>query len=133
MLAIVNSKQCELLDHPRLLAQFAGLQRRTGRSGRDSIDHRPNQRDDLASSVAGAAVGAVMSAGRKGPLAGQIHRVCESTPNGELRVLRRPTVPGRRAVSARMSGVEAGMSAVSTGTVPSRGSRARSYRPPEDF
>ena len=63
----MNSKQCELLDHPRLLAQFAGLQRRTGRSGRDSIDHRPNQRDDLASSVAGAAVGAVMSAGRKGP------------------------------------------------------------------
>ena len=29
--ALVNSKQCELLDHARLLNQFSGLQRRTGR------------------------------------------------------------------------------------------------------
>jgi hypothetical protein len=62
--ALVNSKQCELLDHPRLLAQFGGLQRRTTRSGKDSVDHRPHQRDDLANACAGALVLAVTGSGK---------------------------------------------------------------------
>lgn len=52
-LALVNSRMCELPDHARLLAQFTGLQRRVGPSGRDSVDHRPGQRDDAANAVAG--------------------------------------------------------------------------------
>lgn len=62
--ALVNSKQCELLDHPRLLAQLQGLQRRTTRSGKDSVDHRPHQRDDLANACAGALVLAVTGQGK---------------------------------------------------------------------
>lgn len=62
--ALVNSRQCELLDHARLLAQFSGLQRRTGRSGKDSVDHRPHQRDDLANACAGAMVLAVTGTGK---------------------------------------------------------------------
>lgn len=35
-LSLANSGRVELLDHGRLLSQFAGLQRRAGRSGKDS-------------------------------------------------------------------------------------------------
>jgi hypothetical protein len=49
----LNAGNVELLDHPRLVAQFAGLERRTARSGKDSIDHPPHAHDDLANAVAG--------------------------------------------------------------------------------
>ena len=54
--ALLNSGRVELLDHPRLAAQFLGLERRTARGGRDSIDHAPGAHDDLANSVAGVLV-----------------------------------------------------------------------------
>jgi hypothetical protein len=57
-LPLLNSRVCDLLDHPRLLAQLTGLERRTARSGRDSIDHAPNAFDDVANAVAGAIVAA---------------------------------------------------------------------------
>lgn len=53
---LVNSGRVELLDHPRLLAQLAGLERRTSRAGRDSIDHAPGGHDDVANAAAGALV-----------------------------------------------------------------------------
>jgi len=56
LLAQINSRVCDLLDHPRLLAQLTGLERRTSRGGRDSIDHAPNAHDDVANAVAGAIV-----------------------------------------------------------------------------
>lgn len=52
-LASLNSGRVALLDHPRLLAQLGGLERKTARSGRDSIDHAPGGHDDLANVVAG--------------------------------------------------------------------------------
>lgn len=55
-LPLINSRSCELLDHPRLLAQLVGLERRVGRSGKDSIDHAPGQHDDVINAVAGALV-----------------------------------------------------------------------------
>jgi hypothetical protein len=36
------------------VSQLVGLERRTARSGRDSIDHPPGGHDDLANCVAGA-------------------------------------------------------------------------------
>lgn len=56
LLAMVNSGQVELLDHPRLSSQLGGLERRTGRSGRDTIDHAPASHDDVANAAAGALV-----------------------------------------------------------------------------
>ncbi len=53
---MVNSGQVELLDHKVLRAQLEGLERRTARGGRDSIDHPPGGRDDVANAVAGAVV-----------------------------------------------------------------------------
>ena len=53
LLPRVNAHQVELLDVPQLVQQLGNLERRTARSGRDSIDHPPRQRDDLANAVAG--------------------------------------------------------------------------------
>lgn len=54
LLPSLNSGKVELLDMPRLAGQFTGLERRTSRAGRDSIDHAPGAHDDLANAVAGA-------------------------------------------------------------------------------
>lgn len=53
-LPLVNSGKVELLDLPKLAAQFIGLERRTARSGRDSIDHGPGGHDDICNAVAGS-------------------------------------------------------------------------------
>jgi len=57
LLPLINGRRIELLDHPRLAAQLVGLERKTARSGKDSIDHTPGGHDDLANSVAGVLVG----------------------------------------------------------------------------
>ena len=49
----LNAHGVELLDHPRLIAQLCGLERRTSRGGRDSIDHGPHGHDDLVNAVCG--------------------------------------------------------------------------------
>jgi hypothetical protein len=54
LLPILNSGRAELVDLPRLKAQLCGLERRTARGGRDSIDHAPGSHDDIANAVAGA-------------------------------------------------------------------------------
>jgi hypothetical protein len=58
LLPLLNAARIELLDVPRLHAQLLGLERRTARGGRDSIDHAPGAHDDLANAAAGALVGA---------------------------------------------------------------------------
>jgi len=59
MLPILNACRCRLPDMPRLTAQLCGLERRTARGGRDSIDHSPGAHDDLANVVAGVLVATV--------------------------------------------------------------------------
>lgn len=54
LLPPMNSGRVVLLDDRRLVDQLAALERRTSRSGRDSIDHAPGGHDDLANAVAGA-------------------------------------------------------------------------------
>jgi hypothetical protein len=61
MLPAINSGQLELLDDARLVGQIVGLERRTARGGRDSIDHAPGGHDDLSNAVAGV-VAALTSA-----------------------------------------------------------------------
>ena len=58
VLPMLNSGKVELLDLPRLASQLCGLERRTARSGRDSIDHAPGGHDDIANAVAGAVLAA---------------------------------------------------------------------------
>ena len=51
---LLNATRVQLLDLPRLASQLTGLERRTSRSGRDTVDHAPGSHDDLANAVAGA-------------------------------------------------------------------------------
>jgi len=51
---LMTSARVELLDVPRMLNQFRALERRTGRSGKDSVDHPPRGKDDISNAVAGA-------------------------------------------------------------------------------
>ena len=44
-----------LLDNPRLVSQFVGLERRTSPGGRDSVTHGVSGSDDAANAVAIAA------------------------------------------------------------------------------
>jgi hypothetical protein len=56
LLPLVNSERVELLDDERLINQLTGLERRTSRGGRDSVDHAPGSHDDRANACAGAIV-----------------------------------------------------------------------------
>ena len=60
LLPLLNSGRLELLDLPRLITQLLGLERRTARGGKDSIDHAPNAHDDVVNAAAG---GLVLAAG----------------------------------------------------------------------
>ncbi len=55
LLPMLNSERVELPPLPILHQQLVGLERRTSRGGRDSIDHAPGGHDDIANAVAGAA------------------------------------------------------------------------------
>ena len=55
-LPLLNSHRVELLDHTRLIGQLCNLERRVGRSGKDSIDHAPGAHDDLSNAAAAALV-----------------------------------------------------------------------------
>lgn len=62
-LPMLMAGEAVLLDSDRLVQQFTGLERRTGSSGRDIVDHARNGRDDLANAVAGC----LAMAGEAGP------------------------------------------------------------------
>jgi hypothetical protein len=55
LLPLLNSARIVLPKSERLSNQLTGLERRTSRAGKDSIDHGPGTHDDLANVVAGAA------------------------------------------------------------------------------
>jgi len=63
LLAPILSGAVDLLDNQRLRTQLVGLERRTTRGGRDTIDHRSGAgwHDDLANVAAGALVNAQLS------------------------------------------------------------------------
>jgi hypothetical protein len=50
----LNSGRIVLPRSERLINQLVGLERRTTRAGKDSIDHAPGAHDDIANAVAGA-------------------------------------------------------------------------------
>jgi hypothetical protein len=53
MLPALNSGRILLPRNDKLGNQFVGLERRTTRAGRDSIDHAPGGHDDIVNAVAG--------------------------------------------------------------------------------
>lgn len=63
LLPLINSRAVDLLENDRMVSQLCGLERKTGRSGKDSIDHAPGGHDDVANAVAGALTLAIQSVG----------------------------------------------------------------------
>jgi terminase large subunit-like protein len=55
-LPLLNSGQVQLIDNRKLFNQIVGLERRTARGGRDSIDHAPGAHDDCANAALGVIV-----------------------------------------------------------------------------
>jgi hypothetical protein len=47
-----TSGRIRILDNPRLVTQFAALERRTSPTGKDRVDHGPGGHDDLCNSAA---------------------------------------------------------------------------------
>jgi hypothetical protein len=54
--ALLNSRRVRIPRDRRLRQQFASLERRATRSGKDLVDHAPGGHDDVANAVAGALV-----------------------------------------------------------------------------
>jgi len=50
---LLNSGQVRLVNNKRLIEQLCGLERRTVRGGRESIDHAPGSHDDVCNAVMG--------------------------------------------------------------------------------
>jgi hypothetical protein len=61
----LNSGNVSLLDEPRIVTQFVGLERRTSRVGKDTVDHAPGQHDDLVNAIAGALIAAKPAAAQQ--------------------------------------------------------------------
>jgi hypothetical protein len=53
-LPLLNAGRASLLDNPRMVAQFVGLERRTARGSRDTVDHSRGSHDDICNVVCGA-------------------------------------------------------------------------------
>lgn len=56
LVPLINSQSVVLLDHPELLRELRGLERRRGAGGRDKVDHRRGAHDDVANASAGALI-----------------------------------------------------------------------------
>jgi hypothetical protein len=53
VLPLFTAGRARLLDNPRIVDQFAGLRRKVGSGGRESVDHAKGHHDDIANAVAG--------------------------------------------------------------------------------
>jgi hypothetical protein len=54
VLPLFASGRVRLIDNPKLVTQFVGLERRTFPTGRDRVDHGTGGHDDLCNAAAGA-------------------------------------------------------------------------------
>ncbi|WP_216856204.1 hypothetical protein [Acidisphaera sp. S103] len=77
-LPLATSGRVELLDHKRMAAQFVSLERRTGRSGKDSIAEPKGAHDDCCNVVAGVLVG--LDLDRRPALIRQQQLLTDDTP-----------------------------------------------------
>jgi hypothetical protein len=71
LLPLINSGNVQLINNPRLISQLCNLERRTARSGKDSIDHTKGAHDDISNA---AALAIVSASNKKRGLAGKFTR-----------------------------------------------------------
>jgi hypothetical protein len=72
----ICSRKIELLESEKLKTEFRRLERRTNRSGKESIDHPPRGSDDIANAVAGVTWLALQNGGMFMMPASYGNRVC---------------------------------------------------------
>jgi hypothetical protein len=109
LLPLLNSGTILLPRSDRLVAQLVGLERRTTRAGRDSIDHPPNSHDDVANAVGGAvdavAISARATPPRFGTYAPGFIKMFEETPKSNIANPQSPpctiTFPDEKRVDER--------------------------------
>jgi hypothetical protein len=70
VLPLFTSGRARLLDSPRLVTQFAGLERRTFPTGKDRVNHGPSGHDDLCNAAAGTLELAARMPAQKIPMVG---------------------------------------------------------------
>ena len=87
-LPLINSRKVNLLDDKRSITQLLGLERRTARSGKDSIDHGPGSHDDRINAIAGALVLASTSKPRIMTFNHEFMRLAAQPGRSKLRQLR---------------------------------------------
>jgi hypothetical protein len=68
LVPLLNTRTISLLENEKAIGQLCALERRTGRSGNDSIDHPRGGHNDLAVAIAGSAWLAGTDASRRGGL-----------------------------------------------------------------
>jgi len=86
VLPMLNSGKVELLDLKVITAQLCGLERRTARGGRDSIDHAPGgHHDDVINSVAGALLLAAVQRRRSMTVSNEALAMITPDPSRRLR------------------------------------------------
>ena len=94
LLPALNSGRVELPPDDRLVNQLIGLERRTARGGRDSIDHAPGGHDDRANVIAGM-VSTKAASSYDLELFIYGHRAADENPHTFIR--RRPMIEALRA------------------------------------
>jgi hypothetical protein len=94
MVPTVCSRKVELLDNEKLKTELRRLERRTGRNGKESIDHPPRGSDDIANAVSGVTWLIFQSGGRMVMPQAYGDRVC-SDSNFYLEGLSNETVRER--------------------------------------
>lgn len=82
LLPAINSGRVELLDQPRMIGQLCALERRSARSGKDSVDHPRNGRDDVINAAALALVAAALTS--QGHADGWIEYLRRELQRGEV-------------------------------------------------
>ena len=92
LLPLMNSGVVELRNIERLKVQLLGLERRTARGGRDSVDHGPGAHDDVVNVAAGALVIANENGGRPGIIFTSLPNPFWPSPQEEAEMWRRNVV-----------------------------------------
>jgi hypothetical protein len=102
VLPLFASGRVRLLDCPRLVAQFAALERRTFSTGRESVNKGRGAKDDAANSAAGALLLASQTARHRVPISqptlfstrdGSVIIGPQSIPSANATPLQRATSP----------------------------------------
>jgi hypothetical protein len=106
LLPLINSRAVSLLDHDKLFRQLITLERRTARSGKDSIDHTPGSHDDVGTRllVRLFGLGQCQATRPKGTSSARGQKLYWAIPDSDAEVMRRLTRNKTTTTESRLGG-----------------------------